>query len=386
MLLVPAVIAGCRGTASQPARPAAASAGEQPAAEDWGAYGEYLRRRAAAGDFSGAVLVAKDDRRLLQQGYGMADQKRGVANTAQTKFCIASMGKMFTGVAIAQIVEHGRLSFNDTIGKYVSGFPREIADKVTVHQLLTQTSGMGDALRRDPTTEPPRTIADMMTKIVATPLEFAPGSRFGYSNSGFIVLGAIIERITGQSYADYVQEHIFEPAGMIDTAVRGYRPNEVPNMAHGYIRVGPNGEPLPPGRPGPGPGSSAPSGGTLRDNGDMLQIGNPSGGEYSTVTDILAFAQALTGHRLLGPALTETVLAGKVESRRPGGPPADKYAYGFSDQRVNGVRIVGHNGGIPGFEGQLDSYPDKGYTVIVLANQDGVLVPAVQRSEEILTR
>jgi hypothetical protein len=118
----------------------------------------------------------------------------------------------------------------------------------------------------------------------------------------------------------------------------------------------------------------------------MLQIGNPSGGAYSTVADILEFAQAVTGHKLLSPALTETVLAGKVDVKRPGGPPEDRYAYGFDDQNVHGVRIVGHNGGTPGFEGQLDIYPGKGYAVIALTNQDGVLVPAMRRSEEILTR
>jgi CubicO group peptidase (beta-lactamase class C family) len=382
MLLVPVIIGGCGGTTSQPEKPAAGSAGKQVSAGEWRVYGEYLKQRAAAGEFSGAVLVAKDGQPLLEQGYGMADQKRGVANTAQTKFCIASMGKMFTAVAVAQLVGQGKLSFTDTIGKYVSGFPPETAGKVTIHQLLTHTSGMGDALRRGPTTEPPRTIADLMKQIVKEPLQFEPGSQFGYSNSGFIVLGAIIERVTGQSYADYVHEHIFKPADMTATAIRVYKPSEIPDMAHGYMRVGPDGQPLP---PGPGPGSAGQSG-TLRDNGDMPQIGNPSGGAYSTVADMLRFAQAVTGHRLLSPALTETILAGKVYSQRPGGPPEDRYAYGFDDQKINGVRIVGHNGGTPGFEAQLDIYPDKGYTVIVLTNQDGVMVPAVRRSEEILTR
>jgi CubicO group peptidase (beta-lactamase class C family) len=224
-----------------------------------------------------------------------------------------------------------------------------------------------------------------MAEIVKEPLQFEPGSRYAYSNSGFIVLGAIIERITGESYAAYVYEHIFKPAGMNDTAVRVYRPSEVSDMAHGYMLVGEDGQPLPPAQRGPGQGSSTQPG-TLRDNGDMLQIGNPSGGAYSTVADILEFAQAVTGHKLLSPALTETVLAGKVDVKRPGGPPEDRYAYGFDDQNIHGVRMVGHNGGTPGFEGQLDIYPGKGYAVIALTNQDAVLVPAMRRSEEILTR
>jgi CubicO group peptidase (beta-lactamase class C family) len=135
--------------------------------------------------------------------------------------------------------------------------------------------------------------------------------------------------------------------------------------------------------PGSRQGSTAPSG-TLRAN-DEPQVGNPSGGGWSTVGDLLKFAQALTGHRLLGSGMTDTVLAGKVASNRPG-PGEDKYAYGFSDQRINGVRIVGHNGGTPGYEAQLDVYPDRGDTVVILTNQDQVLTPVLQRSQAILTR
>jgi CubicO group peptidase (beta-lactamase class C family) len=109
-------------------------------------------------------------------------------------------------------------------------------------------------------------------------------------------------------------------------------------------------------------------------------------GAYSTAADLLNFAQAVSSHRLLGKALTDTVLAGKVDSAKPGGPPNEKYAYGFSDASINGVRIVGHNGGTPGYEAQLDIYPGRGYVVVLLANQDRVLVPAIQRSEEMLTR
>ncbi len=349
-------------------------------AEDWAVYGEWLSQRAAAGQFSGTVLVGKDGKPLLEQGYGVADRTHGIANTPQTKFCIASMGKMFTAVAIAQLVEQGKLSFTDTIGKYLPGFPPETAERVTIAQLLTHTSGLNDAALG--TADPPSTLAGLMERIVTEPLRFTPGSRFAYSNDGFIVLGAIIERVTGHSYDDYVHERIFEPAGMTDTDVRTYKPSNVPGMAHGYLLIGQDGRPVP---PGPGQSATAPSG-TLRDNSDMIQVGNPSGGAYSTVADLLHFAQALTGHKLLSPAMTDTVLAGKVNTNRPGGPPVDKYGYGFADQKINSVRIVGHNGGTPGYEGQLDIYPDSGYVVIVLTNQDHVLIPAIQRSEDLLTQ
>jgi CubicO group peptidase (beta-lactamase class C family) len=382
VLLIPVAIAACGGEMPPP-DPAAASAGKPVPAEPWRAFAEELQQRAAAGAFSGAVLVAKNGQPLLERGYGMADRQQRIANTAQTKFPIASMGKMFTGIAIAQLVQQGKLSFTDTIGNYELGFSPDIADTVSIHQLLTQTSGMGDAalMRRPGRPPPPHTLAGLMARIVTQPLQFQPGSRFGYSNDGFIVLGAIIERVTRQPYADYVRQHIFEPAGMTDTDIGVYRPSQIPNMAHGSMLVGQDGQPMPPGPSAQG--STTPSG-TLRDN-DEVQIGNPSGGAWSTVGDLLKFVQALTGHKLLSRALTDTVLAGKVATNRPG-PGQDSYAYGFADTRSNGVRIVGHNGGSPGYEGQLDIYPDRGYTVVILTNQDGVLIPALRRSQEMLTR
>jgi CubicO group peptidase (beta-lactamase class C family) len=377
MLLLPAAIAACEATTSPPDKPAGGSAGKPLTAEDWRAFADELQQRAAAGEFSGTVLVAHDGQPLLQHGYGMADRHRGLANTAQTKFPIASLGKMFTAVAIAQLVQQHTLSFDDTIGTYVAGFPPEIAGKVTIHQLLTHTAGMDDAaLRR----QPPRTLAGLLQRIVTAPLRFEPGSRFSYSNDGFIVLGAILERLTRQRYADYVRQHIFQPAGMTATDIRVYKPGQIPGMAHGYALVGQDGQPLP---SGSGQGSTTPSA-ALRDN-DEPQVGNPSGGAYSTVGDLLRFAHALTRHELLNPALTDTVLTGKVATNRPG-LDKDSYAYGFADSRLNGVRIVGHNGGTPGYEAQLDVYPDRGHTVVLLTNQDQTLTPALRRSEEMLTR
>jgi CubicO group peptidase (beta-lactamase class C family) len=378
MLLLPAVIAAC-GAEPPLSETPTASTGKPLPAQAWRAFADQLQQRAAAGAFSGAVLVAHDGHPLLHQGYGMADRRRGLANTAQTKFPIASLGKMFTGVAIAQLVEQDKLSFTDTIEKYALGFPPEIAGTVTIHQLLTQTAGMDDAaLMRRP--EPPYTLAGLLERIVKAPLQFQPGSRFGYSNDGFIVLGAILERLTRQDYADYVREHIFTPAGMTATDLGAYRPGQIPGMARGYMRVDRDGRPM---RPGSGQRATTGSG-TLRAN-DELQVGNPSGGAWSTVGDLLRFAQALTGHRLLSPTTTDTVVAGKVATNRPG-PGQDTYAYGFSDQRINGVRIVGHNGGSPGYEAQLDLYSDRGDVVVILTNQDQVLPPAIQRSQQLLTR
>jgi CubicO group peptidase (beta-lactamase class C family) len=179
------------------------------------------------------------------------------------------------------------------------------------------------------------------------------------------VLGAIVERASGIAYPDYVHERVFAPAGMSDTDIRVYRPADVSGMAHGY-ELGDS----------PGP---------LRDNSGDVQIGNPSGGAISTTADLANFARALTGHRLLDPGMTATMTTGKVTIHRPGGPAQDEYAYGFEDQRINGIRVIGHNGGTPGYEGQLDIYPDSGTTVVVLTNQDRTLVPVIQRTEAMLT-
>jgi CubicO group peptidase (beta-lactamase class C family) len=197
------------------------------------------------------------------------------------------------------------------------------------------------------------------------------------------VLGAIIEKVTGESYDSYLRRHVFEPAGMTDTDVRVYTPARVDGMAHGYMVVGRGGQPISPGaQPAPGSGSQPTA---LVDNSARPQIANPSGGAYSTTRDLVRFAQALLDDRLLTPAMTRIVLTPRVNSPQPGGPPVDKYTYGFAYQAVNGVTFVGHNGGTPGYESQIDIYPRSRYVVVILTNQDMTMVPAIRKSEQIVT-
>jgi len=353
----------------------------QPAAMAWRGFAAWLAQQAAAGRFSGAVLVAPDGTPLLDAGYGLADRQVETPNTPDTKFCIASIGKLFTAVAIAQLVERHKLSFAATVANYISGLPAAIADHVTIAQLLTMTSGLDDVALSRP--NPPTTLAAMVRLIATERPEFKPGARFLYSNDGYILLGAIIQKVSDQSYASYIRQHIFKPAGMTHTDLRVYVPARVPGMAHGYTLVEPNGQPLPStGAPAPG-SPSKPA--TLRDNSATPQIANPSGGAYSTVGDLLKFAQALTHHKLVSAAMTATILKPRVDSPQPGGPPVDEYTYGFAYQQINGVTFIGHNGGTPGYEGQIDIYPRSGYVVVILTNQDQTLVPAVQRTEAMLT-
>jgi CubicO group peptidase (beta-lactamase class C family) len=329
--------------------------------ETWRDFAAWLKAQAAGGRFSGSVLVAKRDQTVLDAGYGLADRATRAPNVTATLFCIASIGKLFTAVAIGQLAERHQLSFDAPVGDYLTGLPAAIGDHVTIGDLLDMTAGLGNAVLRR--ANPPRALDRMVSLIANERLQFQPGARFFYSNDDYILLGAVVQKLSGESYADYLRQHILTPADMTHTGYSTYIPGRVFGMAHGY----------------------ALSGSTLHDISDEPQIANPSGGAYSTTGDLLRFARAVLDHKLLTPAMTATILTPRVESPQPGGPPVDKYTYGFAYQQVNGITFVGHNGGTPGYAGQIDIYPDAGCVVVILTNRDDALVPAIQRSEAILT-
>ncbi|HEV7905930.1 MAG TPA: serine hydrolase domain-containing protein [Pyrinomonadaceae bacterium] len=329
-----------------------------------------LERAAAADTFSGAVLVARDGTPVFKKAYGMANQEKRAANHTDTKFNLGSMNKMFTSVAVAQLAERGKLSYDDTIAKHLPDYPdKEVAAKVTIHQLLTHTSGLGNYMT-DAWVENRakiKTVADLLPYFAAQPLKFAPGTSWQYSNAGFVVLGLIVEKLSGQSYYDYVRAHIFKPAGMRDTD--SYEStSDVANLAVGYTRMGADGR----GRPE----------NPRRPNTFWLPFkGSPAGGGYSTLEDMLKFDRALRTHKLLNAKFTELITQGKVDA------PFGKYAYGFGDSRVNGKRYVGHNGGAPGTAAQFESYTDTGYTLVVLANYDPpAVMPLIREIEGIVTK
>ena len=317
---------------------------------------------------SGAVLVAKDGVPVASKVAGVANKASGPANRLDTKFNLGSLNKMFTAVAIAQLAQAGRLKFEDTVGKHLPDYPNKaVADKVTIHQLLTHTSGMGTysvetfKAQRDKLTS----VAAYLPLFVNDPLASAPGEKFQYSNSGYLVLGAIIEKIAGQDYYSYVRDKIFKPAGMTNTGF--YEPGkEIPNLAIGYTRMGPDGKP----------------GAEAKENTDRLEVrGGPAGGGYSSVEDLLKFQVALSGNKLLNREYTDIVMTGKVEA--PG--PIGKYAYGFGDKIVDGKRIVGHNGGWPGVAANFEMFPDLGYTAIILLNTDPqAMMPIITRLRQLI--
>ncbi len=268
-----------------------------------------LEKRAAEDRFSGAVLVAKNGKPVFEQAYGMGDREKKIPNRLDTKFIIGSMNKMFTAVSVAQLAQAGKLRFSDPLGKFLPDYPNAAIRRVTIHQLLTHTGGTGDIFGPEFTwanRDKLNTLQDFVKLYGKRGPEFEPGSRWTYSNYGYVLLGVIIEQVSGQSYYDYFREHIFKPAGM-----------------------------------------------------------NSTDGGYSTVEDLLRFANALLNEKLLDAHHTELVTTGKIDTRRGG-----RYAYGFVDDAQEGVRWFGHEGGVPGANGDLRIYPKSGYVIAVLANLD----------------
>jgi CubicO group peptidase (beta-lactamase class C family) len=300
----------------------------------------------AADRFAGAVLIMKDGKPVLSEAYGLADREHKTPNTIKTRFRIGSMNKMFTAVATLQLVQAGKLDLQGTVGKYLTDYPnKDVASKVTIHQLLTHTGGTGDIF--GPEFEAHRlelrTLQDYVKLYGERPPKYEPGSQWEYSNYGFILLGAIIEKVSGQSYYDYVREHVYVPAGMTST---GSEPEDKPvaDRSAGYMKMdSPDWKP----------------------NTDTLPYrGSSAGGGYSTVEDLAKFASALEANKLLSAHYTEMLTTGKP------GTPENTYAYGFQDAKISGVRCFGHGGGAPGMNGDLQICPGPGYVVAVLSNLD----------------
>jgi CubicO group peptidase (beta-lactamase class C family) len=290
-----------------------------------------IEARAADDRFSGVVLVARGETIVLEEARGFADADRRFPITPDSGFNLGSMNKMFTGLAIAQLAQAGKLRFGDTVGQHLPEYPNQAAARVTIEQLLTHTGGLGNFFgpeyeaRRDALER----VNDYLALFVKEPLRFEPGARWEYSNAGYIVLGAIVERVSGQSYYDYVRQRIFEPAAMTRTESFP-KAGLPPRTATGLTRME----------------------GSRRSNLALLPgRGSPAGGGYSTAADLLRFANALLDHRLLDREHTDLALAGKAAT------PRGKYGYGFSERFVGGRRVVGHNGGFPGVNAELHIFP-----------------------------
>lgn len=291
--------------------------------------------------FSGVVLVARGDKVILERAVGYSDREAKRPITFDTQFRIGSMNKMFTSVAILQLADEGKLSLDDTVGKYIPGYPaKDVATKVKIRHLLTHSGGTGDIFGPEFFKQrlELKTLDDYYRLYGARELDQEPGASFRYSNYGYILLGLIIEKASGMSYYDYVREKIFAPAGM--TATDSLPETEaVPGRSVGYMRRD----------------------GQWKPNADTLPWrGTSAGGGYSTARDLLKFALALQSGKLL----SKEKLAEATKAQM------GDYGFGFFTGGQGALRQYGHGGGAPGMNGELRIYPESSLVIVVLSNLD----------------
>ena len=302
---------------------------------------QVVQTYASSKQFMGSVLVARDGRVLLDKGYGSANLEWDIPNTPTTKFRLGSVTKQFTAACILLLEERGRLKVDDPVKKHLPEAPAAW-DPVTIFHLLTHTSGI-PSFTSFPDYRSTEAIPTTTEKLVARfrdkPLEFAPGEKWNYSNSGYVLLGYLIEKISGQSYADFVQENIFKPLGMADS---GYDSNAaiIVHRASGYAR--------------------GPKGPTNAGYVDM-SIPHAAGALYSTAEDLLRWEQGLFGGKLLRPESLQKMTT----------PFKSDYAFGVGVRTVNGHQVIDHGGGIEGFNSHIAYYPETKLTVVVLGNLNG---------------
>lgn len=299
---------------------------------------EYMNVAVKVDGFSGTILVARDGKPIVSKGYGMANIELGVPNAPQTVFRLGSVTKQFTAMAIMMLAERGKLSVNDPICKYLADCPAAW-QPITVKNLLTHTSGITNYTSFPDfakTTIMPITPAEMVVILKEKPLEFTPGEKFAYSNSGYFVLGAIIEKVSGKSYADFLQENIFTPLGMKNT---GYdNPLQIiKNRAAGYQRV--DGEII---------------------NASYMDMSVPfaAGSLYSTTGDLLLWDQALYTEKLVSKKSLDEIFT----------PFKSGYGYGWGIGKKFDRKEISHGGGIYGFATEISRFPDDKVTVVVLSN------------------
>jgi CubicO group peptidase (beta-lactamase class C family) len=331
---------GNREPEARPAPPAIALRPEMDAAAMAQALDAHLQPRVADDRFAGVVLIARDGQPMVQRTYGLADREARRPATMETRFNLGSINKLFTKVAIGQLLQAGKLALTDTVGALLPDYPESPARRATVDQLLGHRGGVADFFGPAFTAAPKaqfRANADYYRFVAAQPVRFEPGGRQEYCNGCYIVLGAIVERVSGMPYETYVARHVFGPAGM--PGAGWFAADALPPLvARGYTR-----------RTGP----TTPDG-PLRPN-DSLHgaAGSAAGGGHATAADLLAFDTALRTGRLLDPARTAWMLQ---TDRVDPAPP----------ERARGG--IGAAGGAPGINAALES--DGRWTVVVLANLD----------------
>ncbi len=298
------------------------------------------------GQFNGSVLVAEKGKFVYKKGFGMANMEWAIPNQPDTKFRIGSVTKQFTAALILQLAEEGKVKLDGKLGDYLPDYRKDTGGKITVHQLLNHTSGIPSYTGQPDffanVSRNPYSVADFVKKHASGELEFEPGSKFSYNNSGYFLLGAIVEKVTGKSYETVLKERIFEPLGMSNTGYDNHAPL-LQKRASGYQKT---------------PGGYV--------NAAYLDMSLPyaAGSLYSTVEDLYKWDQALYENKILSAE-------SKTKMFTPG---LSNYGYGFgiSDRPIGKTdqktKVIQHGGGINGFNSLLTRLVDKQQTIILLDN------------------
>lgn len=311
---------------------------------------EYINALVKLGWFRGSILIAIDSKELVSKGYGMANLEHNVPNTPQTKFRLASVTKQFTAMAILMLQQQGKLNVHDPVCKYVLDCPKAW-DGVSIHHLLTHTSGIPDFVdflsleaRRLPSP-----IASTIAVFKDKPLNCKPGEKFSYSNSGYILLGYIIEKVSGKTYELFLAENIFHPLKMMDTGY-DYSSSILKHRAAGYYFEGD----------------------TLV-NAPYLDLSraHAAGALYSTIKDLFRWDQALYTEKLVSKNSLDAMFT----------PFKENHGYGWYISTQFNHRVIRHSGGIEGFASHIARYPDDKVSIIVLSNLS--VAPAFKISRDL---
>ncbi len=324
-------------------------------AQDTARMSVVMKAQAANDRFMGSVLVAKDGAVIFEQSVGWANFEWKIAHTPTTKFRIGSVTKQFTAAAILLLAERGKLALDDPLSKFVPSAP-ETWKPVTVRQLLNHTGGV-PSLTDHPNYATnklrPATPAQSIAHVADKALEFTPGEKFKYSNSGYVLLGWIVEVVSGLGYEAFLRENIFRPLGMNDSGLDS-NTAVIPERAAGYV-AGPKG---------------------LTNAGYVdMHVPHGAGALYSTPADLHRWTQGLFGGRLLSAASLEEMIT----------PARSNYALGLFVATQKGRKVISHGGGIEGFNAQLAYYPEGKVTVVVLANNNGSPFAAIAEQLAALT-
>lgn len=319
----------------------------------------YLQAHWETGRFMGSAMVVHDGEMVFANSYGMASLEHQVPNTVRTEFRIGSITKQFTAAAILQLQDQGQLEVQALVGAYLPDYPQE--ERITLHHLLTHTAGI-PSMTSFPAYQEwmklPATLGALIARFKELPLEFEPGERYSYSNSGYVLLSQIIETVSGQSYADYLQEHLFMPLGLENTGYE-YPLAVIEGQASGYQFTG-----------------------ATYQQAEYINMNVPAGAGalYSTVEDLAGWNQFLfdTASRPSG-ILSDGAIAAMTQPQVQMEKDTHGVAYGYglvvNDRGDH--RYIGHAGGIQGFATSLVSAPDLGITVVVLSNVQSASTEAI---------